>query len=464
MLTRGALTLACGAVLGAIVHSLALAAAPVLRPIPEIVASEGTPYVGLLLLDDWVADAEAADAELSWGVAGGGELRVRLTAERHLVIQPPSVDWFGRAELVLTVCNPAGVCATQTLSARVENVPDSPVIERIPSQVADTAEPFVPLDLDLFGWDPDGREGLTWSVAAPDPLQAVLEGSVLTITRPMPADSGPWIGTAEVCVTLEDSDGRAATRAIPFVVEDHPVIVTFIGNEGFLIESGGIRILIDALVNEGIFLTANERERLRGALYPFDEIDLALATHTHYDHFDPATVAAFLAASPRTVFISLDESIDKLRSIASLDVCSGRLVGIPFREGEKSGHDIGGVHVMAYSVTHGAGRSNLAFLVEIGGMRVLHLGDASADVSPEALAAQFGWASLGIDVALVPYWWLLDTSRADRVTTAIAPRFVIPMHFQGACPSLEGIETAAVALNLCREFETWIVPPRSAAP
>jgi hypothetical protein len=51
------------------------------------------------------------------------------------------------------------------------------------------------------------------------------------------------------------------------------------------------------------------------------------------------------------------------------------------------------------------------------------------------------------------------------VTVGIAPRFAIPMHFQGACPYVTDIETGStVPIALCHEFETWIVPPRDDDP
>jgi L-ascorbate metabolism protein UlaG (beta-lactamase superfamily) len=445
---------------------LASQAAPILAPFPELIAPEGAIYAGFLDLDDWVADPTTADTDLVWSMSGGADLVVRLTSERHLIIQAPNPDWFGDAELALAVCSPAGQCAAQTLSVRIENVPDDPTIERIPTQVADLGKPFAPLDLALFGWDADGSEGLTWSVAAGVPLAARIDGTVLTVIQPTDATrTATWVGSEDVLVTLQDPTGRSTTRAIAYTAAERPVALTFIGNEGFLIQCGDTRVLIDALVNEGVLLTPNERARLHGALPPFDRIDLTLATHAHYDHFDAPTAAEFFANSPETVLISLDESIDKLRTRPEFDAISARLTGMSLQPADRAEFDVADLHVTAFAIGHGLGRSNLAFLLDIGGMRILHLGDAAADLTAQELIAQFDWPSLGIDVALVPYWWLFDDTRVDRVTVGIAPRFVIPMHFQGACPSVTDIETGmAVPIALCHEFETWIVPPRDDDP
>jgi L-ascorbate metabolism protein UlaG (beta-lactamase superfamily) len=106
---------------------------------------------------------------------------------------------------------------------------------------------------------------------------------------------------------------------------------------------------------------------------------------------------------------------------------------------------------------------NLAFLVEIGGTRVLHLGDASAiDYSAADLLRIFGGAPLRVDVLLASTGWLASPESVSLVATAVAPRFAIPMHLPGACPTFYqyrlGSETSVV--KLCTRGETWIVPAR----
>ncbi len=108
-------------------------AVPTMAPLPEFVATEGSEYVAVLHLDDVVGDPEAADDALTWHVPGGTALDVTLTRDRHLVVRPPDADWFGVEAIPIAVCNPAGACATQTLSFRVEPVPDAPIIDWIPS-------------------------------------------------------------------------------------------------------------------------------------------------------------------------------------------------------------------------------------------------------------------------------------------------------------------------------------------
>lgn len=118
----------------------------------------------------------------------------------------------GGEALTLTVCNPLGECATQTVSFRVEAVPDDPIIDWVPAQVAERSAAFRPLDLRCFGWDPDGDAALTWSVS---------DGAAPTVSVVG--------GVLQVVLSLADSTGRTASRALSYTVTDGvPVSLTFV--------------------------------------------------------------------------------------------------------------------------------------------------------------------------------------------------------------------------------------------
>lgn len=75
--------------------------------------------------------------------------------------------------------------------------------------------------------------------------------------------------------------------------------------------------------------------------------------------------------------------------------------------------------------------ANILFLVELDGMRVLHLGDLGHMLSADALAA------IGrVDVLLCPVGgtYTIDASEAAQVVAAIDPAICIPMHYKtSAC-------------------------------
>jgi L-ascorbate metabolism protein UlaG (beta-lactamase superfamily) len=68
---------------------------------------------------------------------------------------------------------------------------------------------------------------------------------------------------------------------------------------------------------------------------------------------------------------------------------------------------------------------NLGYLVELGGVRVLHVGDAH--MAAETFA-HFRLPERRIDVALVPYWYLLEEEGRRLVREQIGARRVVAFH------------------------------------
>lgn len=197
-----------------------------------------------------------------------------------------------------------------------------------------------------------------------------------------------------------------------------------LANEGFLLRSEGRAVLIDAFLEEPYAgyasLEREALERLRAARPPFDRVDLALVSHVHRDHFQPELAAEFLAASPDTVLATTAQVLERLGG-------EGRVLaagedGAPLRA------TLGGVEVECFRLSHGSGRhagiENLGHLLEVGGVRFLHLGDAVPD--PEAFA-RLELAGR-VDVALVPYWYLDGGAGQRLIDEHVAPRHVVAMH------------------------------------
>src|SRR5688500_5673428 len=105
-----------------------------------------------------------------------------------------------------------------------------------------------------------------------------------------------------VFVFLSCSENDPTTLASPAST----VKITYIANEGFLVESAGKRLLIDALFREGIKpylnVPVNLRDELEMSQKPFERIDLMLASHFHADHFDPVAVSTHLSRNADALF------------------------------------------------------------------------------------------------------------------------------------------------------------------
>lgn len=73
-------------------------------------------------------------------------------------------------------------------------------------------------------------------------------------------------------------------------IADKNIKITYISNEGFLIEVGSNSILIDALFGDKQYgfcdiPDSSQIKSMRNAEDIFEDIDLITATHRHIDHF-----------------------------------------------------------------------------------------------------------------------------------------------------------------------------------
>ncbi len=201
-----------------------------------------------------------------------------------------------------------------------------------------------------------------------------------------------------------------------------------------MLSSGTKKVLIDALFlkyETGYAVPADStRIALERARPPFDRVDLVLVTHRHGDHFHPAPVAAHMSANPRATLLTSRQVIDSLRHHVHPSAARGpRLIARTTAPGSRRREIIGGITVELLGLAHGGRRhravEHLGYIVELGGRRVLHVGDT--DTSEEAFAP-FRLDTARIDVALLPAWMV--TSREGRrvIERWIRPRQVVAFH------------------------------------
>lgn len=192
------------------------------------------------------------------------------------------------------------------------------------------------------------------------------------------------------------------------------VEITHLANEGFLIEAGETRVLIDALFGAGIrgygAVPAGERGRLEAGEPPWDGVDLVLASHHHGDHFEARAVAFHLEANPEVLFLSTAQASKRLEDHLGKrwPEVAPRVTAIQPLEHQRVDRQLAGVKVTALSLHHGLDRrplvENLGLLFELGGLRLLHMGDSEVtreEIEPYRLAA------LDIDIAFVPSWYFV---------------------------------------------------------
>lgn len=234
------------------------------------------------------------------------------------------------------------------------------------------------------------------------------------------------------------------------------VTVTYIANEGVLIAAGDQQVLIDGLHREYkpdyLFPDATLLSALESGKAPYDQIDLVLVSHQHLDHFHPLSVASSLSKIPQAALISSEQVVNQVRAnLGPNAVDSSRIK--PFTPGadQKMETTVGGIKLTVLGLRHSGEQArsiqNLGHIVELGGKKFLHVGDAELS---DAIFAGYKLNEVGIDVAILPYWYLLTAEGRAAVKKLVNPKQIIAVHIQP-------LEAAAVIERL-KQADPNIIP------
>lgn len=189
------------------------------------------------------------------------------------------------------------------------------------------------------------------------------------------------------------------------------VSITQLANEGVMITDGEARILIDAMVVEpySVYGGLSEEALLRFEQRsgPFSDIDLMLVSHRHHDHNQPEFACRFIQGSGRTELASSSQVLGLMREkCRQFMTTSNRVNEISPRYGEPHIIEMDNARITIFPLSHGSGKyarlENYGHLIEIGGMNVLHIGDAAMDPKDFITA---GLDQIEVDIALIPFWY-----------------------------------------------------------
>ena len=248
--------------------------------------------------------------------------------------------------------------------------------------------------------------------------------------------------------------------------------IIYIANEGFLIEVGPRKILVDAIFDEPSIAYAHVPDEetlslMKESKPPFDQVDLVLVTHSHEDHFNAATMLEFLKGNPSGVLIGPPQVVESLR-IAEPKIEDS---GLSFREidlelFESADLEVEGIQVRVIRLRHSAymatdentgvqfnrheGVENLAYLIEVDGVTMLHVGDALLSQNLD-LFEEGGFEKKQIDVVFLEYFdWSDDTKAVlDQWMT---PHHVVFMHLPPDAEKIRQIEA-----HLLQKFPNAVV-------
>jgi L-ascorbate 6-phosphate lactonase len=170
-------------------------------------------------------------------------------------------------------------------------------------------------------------------------------------------------------------------------------VLTWLGQAGFLIETGGARLLVDPFFSEH-----------EGRTFPPPPIDVfgaridrVLVTHEHLDHLDPDSLRDIAVRSPGVSVIAPEPLREQVKGVPFAGVRPGDRVDLP-----------GGVAVRVVRAVHAVHPSDgyseggdpprfVGYVIETDGVAIYHGGDTIAD--DRVLA---GLDGVRVDVALLP--------------------------------------------------------------
>ena len=210
--------------------------------------------------------------------------------------------------------------------------------------------------------------------------------------------------------------------------------ITYIANEGVLITSGDKQVLIDGLHRQyGIhyaFLPPAQRDQIETAKAPFDKIDLLLVSHMHLDHFHPESVGLHLLHNAKASLVSSQQVIDEVeKNFKDYEAIRARVTGVTPALKERVAMKVAGIDFEILGLGHGSSRfshiQNLGHIIKLGGKKILHVGDV--EISTEIFET-FNLDEAGIDIAILPSWFLIDQAGPALVREHIKPKHIIAVH------------------------------------
>lgn len=211
------------------------------------------------------------------------------------------------------------------------------------------------------------------------------------------------------------SRNRFSVKAVLFILFSLPlqadVTITQLANEGVLLSDGETRVMIDGMVVDSYSvyggLPAAAAGQFNGPSGVFSDVDLALVSHRHHDHNQPRHACRFMQSSGQTRLATSSQVVGLMREkCRSFMTGSPRVREISPQYGTPIELRSGTARVKVFPLSHGTRKyariQNFGHLVELGGVTLLHIGDAAMNPADFEKA---GLEQVSIDVAFIPFWF-----------------------------------------------------------
>ena len=207
------------------------------------------------------------------------------------------------------------------------------------------------------------------------------------------------------------------------------VKVTYIANEGVLLEKDSLKIVIDGFFSDGLKIyeepsntTLSDMKAAKGI---FRDVDYILVTHMHNDHFSKKLINEYLSLNPNCKVISSRQITDQLDK-----KFKNQLYGYDsFKKGEWKAFKEKGIEINMGRMVHPYYKNrdiiNLAYHIQLGKRNYLHIGDAAMEVSN---FQNLKIKELRFDGAFIPFWFLIDSKGRQILKNHLNSKIVYAIH------------------------------------
>jgi len=236
-----------------------------------------------------------------------------------------------------------------------------------------------------------------------------------------------------------------------FAISQSDCKVTYIANEGFLIETVNKKILIDALFGgfEGNWCDKPDEDtksKLENAETPFNNVDIVAITHKHLDHFNAEMVINHLMNNPNCMVVCPKQVDSVLACHQNYGILKNNIIAVTpalnrdtiikikdaeirilrlehshyYEQDEKTGAKIN-IH---------QNTENIGFLIKVDNVKIFHCGDSNPMDDAEYIS--FNLIVEQIDIALLErlFMYHIQAKGIEIIENYIKPKYIVLMHVE----------------------------------
>ena len=210
--------------------------------------------------------------------------------------------------------------------------------------------------------------------------------------------------------------------------------VSFTANDGVQIESDKELILIDAIYKhytdwEGFSYDAMPEALIKQLRQSTKSINV-LSTHVHRDHFHPELIGKLMDTHKNVSSYGSKQVVESIKEgFINEHRISERINCIGSAQCESEYLSKYGLKIKAIPLKHSHKPyewiENTAFIIEKDNQTILHIGDAMLSTENiEAIKSK----NQSVDLALLPYWVVMEPKTFDSFVQSIRPKKVALIH------------------------------------